>query len=270
MHGLALFLFIFLFWNVPEVQSAWAPDFIIIGAQKSGTTSLIHYISQHPQVAKTETEIHFFDAHYKYGLEWYKKQFPERKGPDGILGEKSPYYLCHPLVPQRVFENYPEIKIILILRNPVDRAYSQFWMNKRNKSEQLSFEEALAAETGRLEGEYEKIIQDPNYDSYNYRKYSYCTRGIYIDQIRRWFDYFPSEQFLILTLNDLKNDPQGTMAQVFQFLEVPNYALSHYTEENAGKNYPPMDPSTRIQLAKFFEPYNEELEEFLGRKLNWR
>ena len=99
-------------------NDAWAPDYIIVGAQKSGTTVLFSYINDHPMVLNKSGEIHFFDVQFSKGIEWYKKQFPKKPSSEYRIGDKSPYYFFHPLVPQRVAEMFPNVKIIMILRNP--------------------------------------------------------------------------------------------------------------------------------------------------------
>lgn len=246
----------------------WAPDFIIVGAQKSGTTELFRYIKDHPLVVNKRGEIHFFDLQFSKGLGWYKQQFPKRPSPEYKIGDKSPYYLFHPLVPKRVAKMFPNVKILMILRNPTDRAYSQYWHNVRRKREKISFEGVVKAEPQRLEGELEKILKNPKYNSFHYQHSSYLARGIYVDQVKRWLSYFPKEQIMILSSKDLRNDPNGTMARVFEFLGLPVFQdwKQHPDFYNV---YPPMDPNTRKELSDYFRPYNQQLEELLNMKFNW-
>lgn len=156
------------------------PQVIIIGAQKSGTGALYEILRQHPQIVDRPGEIHFFDIHFQKGIEWYKMQFPPSSNPASIRIDKSPYYLFHPSVPQRAFAILPKAKLIILLRNPIDRAYSQYFMNIRNNRESLSFSDAIKAETARLEGESERILFNLNTPSIsNHRIFSYLSRGIY-------------------------------------------------------------------------------------------
>ncbi len=253
---------------VSSLYGGWAPDFLIIGAQKSGTTALYHFLNQHPLVVKKMDETHYFDHNFDKTLEWYRNQFPERPKEGYLIGDKSPYYLFHPLVPERVHSLYPDVKILVILRNPVDRAYSQYWHNIRNKVETLTFEEVIEQEPERLKGEFEKLISDPTYKSYNYQKFSYQERGKYIEQLKRWLNYFKPEQILVITNDELRNKPKKTMGKVFDFLKIHRLGeLKPYIEGH--EPYPQMDLQLRQKLEDKFRPYNEELERLLQRTFLW-
>src|SRR5947209_6909997 len=208
------------------------PDFIIIGAQKGGTTSLYRYLIDHPNIAPIYIkEPHFFDIHFHKGVGWYRSHFPTAvekyyaryvEKHDLITGEASPYYLFHPRAPQRVAKTLPRAKLIVLLRNPIDRAYSQYQHQLRQPGvEPLSFEEAIAYEEKRLAGEEEKILRDEKYDSFNHRHYSYLARSTYVDQLRRWMSIFPREQFLILKSEELYAEPTAIVNQTLEFLNIP-------------------------------------------------
>ncbi|WP_287523664.1 sulfotransferase domain-containing protein [Okeania sp. SIO2C2] len=150
---------------------------MIIGAQKCGTNSLYNYLVQHPLIAASlQHEIHYFDLNFDKDLQWYQSQFPELE-PGIITGESSPYYLFHPLVPQRIFDIYPQIKLIILLRNPAERAISHYDHEVRLGTEKLTLKEAIAAEQNRLKGEVEKIIQTGTYYSFNHQHYTYLARA---------------------------------------------------------------------------------------------
>lgn len=247
------------------------PSFLIIGTQKGGTTSLYKYITQHPNVlAASKKEIHFFnnDKNFKLGMEWYKEQFAFKSEPPlkAITGEATPMYLFHPLAPVRIAQLLPSVKLIAILRNPVDRAYSHYQMRKRNGKEKRSFEEVIRHEKAQLSHKY--------LTSQNHHKMklvdSCLSRGIYIDQVKRWLDLFPKEQLLIKRFEDFKENPQQITNDVLQFLglEVDNFQIKNFHNFNPG-NYKPIDPVTRQKLASFYKPYNLSLEETLGMKFNW-
>lgn len=269
----AILSFLFLSLPLPSLiatEAEWAPDYFIVGAQKSGTTVMEQFIDNHPTISNKWGEIHFFDLKFDKGVEWYKQQFLPRPEPHFLIGDKSPYYLFHPLVPQRIAKLYPKSKIIIVLRNPVDRAYSQYWMNKGYlKFENLSFEDAIEAESNRLKGEKEKIINNPSYNSFEYQNHSYIARGIYVEQIKRWFEFFPRDQILIVDSNHLRNDTQKTMDKIFAFLGVPSYVPKE-NYKNEKSNYEPMNAATREKLIKFYQPYNEQLEALLGTKFDWK
>lgn len=258
---------IFLFW-CGFACAGWEPDFLIIGAQKSGTTALYHFLNQHPLIVKKMDETHYFDHNFDKSTEWYRQQFSERPSSGHLIGDKSPYYIFHPQVPQRVFQLYPNVKILVILRNPVDRAYSQYWHNVRNKIETLTFEEALNLEHNRISGEFEKLVNDPWYKSPNYQRYSYQERGKYVDQLKRWFQYFSKDQILVITSDELKESTLETMTKVFTFLGIE--PLQELIPFPAGHEpYPEMDQVLRKKLLRKFRFYNKALEELLGRQFTW-
>lgn len=248
--------------------SAQPPDFLIIGVQKGGTTSLYNYLIQHPQILPaSQKEVHYFDLNYDKGPEWYLQQFPPRH-LDQLAGEASPYYIFHPHVPQRVYQFSPQIKLILLLRNPIDRAISHYYYYIKIRYETLPLEEAIAAEPQRLQGELEKLLADETYYSYNHQHHSYLTRGHYADQLQTWLQYFPQEQLLILKSEDLYHNPAGTFNRVLTFLNLPPHPLKTYAKHNAG-DYPPINPTTYQHLKDYFRPHNGRLTDLLGREFNW-
>ncbi len=248
----------------------WEIDFIIIGAQKSGTTSLYNYLIQHPQVVPARTkEVHYFDLNFDKGISWYQEQFhPCDRQNKLITGEASPYYIFHPLVAKRVQQTLPKVKIIILLRNPVERAISHYYHEVRLGVEEKGIEEAIASEPTRLAGETEKILENPNYYSFNHQHYTYLSRGKYLDQIKNWLNHFPKQQILILKSEDLYNHPPTILNQVCNFLEIPPYQLPDYGKYNAGE-YPPIDPAMYQQLTTYFQPHNQNLENYLNRNFNW-
>ncbi len=246
------------------------PDFLIIGAQKCGTTSLLYYLGQHPQIALSEKkEIHFFDKKYQMGLDWYENQFPRKSDRAKITGEATPYYLFHPFVPQRVAHHYPEIKIIILLRNPVDRAYSHFWMIKSRELEPLqTFEEAIEAEAERIEPEMSKMLSNPEYRSISYQHHSYLSRGKYYEQIQNWLRYFPTSSFWFIKTERLKTKPIAELEKLYLFLGIKCTLPGDLSFQRTGE-YPPMKPETRKQLNNYFDPYNKKLKTILGNEFTW-
>lgn len=241
------------------------PDFIIIGGQKCGTTSLYNYLIQHPEIVAAATkEVHFFDLQFDKGVEWYEAQFPE----NGITGEASPYYIFHPLVPQRIHQLYPNVKLIALLRDPVARTISHYFHEVRLGFEELSLESAIASETTRLQGETEKILADSTYYSFNHQHYTYRSRSLYLDQLKHWQKYFPSEQLLILESEEFYKNPATTVNQVFEFLQLPPYQLAQYSIYNMG-DYPQVSETILHQLADSFQPHNQQLAAYLGREFTW-
>lgn len=251
-------------------QTPKPPDFIIIGAQKGGTTSLYNYLTQHPQIAHaTQKEVHYFDLNFDKGADWYYSQFPQPKSGENLLtGEASPYYICHPQVPGRVHDFSPKIKIIALLRNPVERAISHYYYYIKIGYESLSLENAIASEPERLKGEIEKLLANPNYQSYEYQHHSYLTRGIYADQLPAWMKLFPKEQILIIKSEDLYTNPSATVNTVLEFLDLPAQQLETYGKHNSNE-YPPISEAVYQQLRAYFRSHNQRLAELCDRDFGW-
>ena len=251
--------------KLPMNDLAVPPDFLIIGVQKGGTTSLYNYLIQHPQVAAANhKEVHFFDLNFDKGIEWYKSQFSNSTEGDRLLtGEASPYYIFHPRVAERVYDLFPQIKIILLLRNPIERAISHYYYYVKIGCENLSLEAAIAAEPQRLAGEIEKLIANETYYSYNHQHHAYLSRGIYADQLSNWLKFFPKEQMLILKSEDLYTNPAATFNTTLEFLNLPPHQLENYEKYNAGE-YPPIREEMYQQLTAYFQPHNQRLAELLG------
>jgi Sulfotransferase domain len=253
------------------------PDFLIIGAEKAGTTFLYWQLCKHPYVERAaEKELHYFDSGkwFNRDVGWYRSQFPPPAWRDGqkiISGEASPYYLIHPTSPRRASRTIPNVMLIALLRNPVDRAYSAYCHKVSSGEEPLSFEEALAEEENRTAGELEKMLSDENYYSRNLRVHAYRSRGIYVDQIRRWHKYFAADQLLVLRSEDLFADPIATLGVVHEFLELPKFdtKITSLTKKRNRRTYQPMEPATRHRLEQFFEPHNQRLYEYLGVDFDW-
>jgi hypothetical protein len=240
------------------------PDFLIIGAQKCGTTSLYYYLTQHPDIVPaTQKEVHFFDLNFHKGIEWYQAQFPLKTNPQQLTGESSPYYVFHPCVPRRIYQLFPNIKLIVLLRDPITRAWSHYHHEVRLGFENLSFEQAIKKESERLNGEVEKLLINETYYSFNHQHYTYLARGIYSEQLERWMSYFPQQQCLILKSEEFYKNPAQTLKQVFKFLEVPVYPLDYSIHYNIG-DYPPLSSETQQWLISYFQPYNQTLQEKFG------
>jgi hypothetical protein len=241
------------------------PDFIIIGAQKCGTTSLYNYLVKHPNIHSAATkELHFFDHKFNKGFWWYRAHFPTTL---------EQYYTEH--IAKRVAQFLPQVKLIVLLRNPVDRLYSQYRHKvERGKHEKLPLAEAIAREEERIQGEREKIATVKNYFSDSYQHFAYKARGRYAEQLEAWFSHFPREQFLILKSEDLYANPGEIYKQALEFLNVPAFEPESlkkgYKQYNKSKETPSkMNPEIRKQLLAYYEPYNQQLYQLVGRDFAW-
>lgn len=254
------------------------PDFLIIGAQKCGTTSLYTFLMQHPNVGPAfEKEVRYFNNHYQKGENWYRAHFPtnyykylmtQRAGTRLITGEGEPSYLPNPVVPQRAFDLTPGVKLIVMLRNPVDRAYSHYQHRFARGREALTFEEVVRADKETLRNGWDHIPTD-DYKRLGHSHYSYLPRGVYVDQIRNWMTVFPKEQFLIIRAEDFFSDTQIIFNEVLAFLGLPEQRLQRNESHYAGKYTRQMSAETRQDLANYFYPHNQRLCEYLGRDFAW-
>ena len=258
------------------------PSFMVIGAQRCGTTSLYSYLVQHPLILPSfKKEVHFFDHNYHRGTLWYKAFFPSifqliiKQKENGLAshrsmltGEATPYYFFHPLAPKRIARILPNVKLIVLLRNPIDRAFSHYNHEVRMGTETLSFEEAIKHEKSRLQGEREKILTKANYRSYAYQHFSYLNRGIYISQVLYWLNFFPIDQLHVVCSEDFFEYPESVLKDITKFLGVPPFKLKRYRQYNQAK-YKKMDSLLRKKLATYFKSYNEHLYTFLGRSYRW-
>jgi hypothetical protein len=259
------------------------PDFVIIGAKRGGSTSMYKYVLEHPLIQPLFPRRqhikgpHYYDTGYAHGLTWYRSHFPvEVAGrqairpfsPLSICGEASPYYMFHPLAPERLARDFPGVRIIAVLRDPVERAYSHFKERTHHGGETLSFEDALAAESDRLRGEAERIVADPAYVSAEHEHHSYLAQGRYLDMLPRWFRLFPSDQFHIALSEEFYADPDREVNAVWNFLGLPPHELRSRFKHN----YMPsadMLPETRVRLQESLADHHRGLADLLGRPLPW-
>ena len=249
------------------------PGYIVIGTHKGGTSSIQTYLTQHPQLfGGTHKEVHFFDYQFSRGEAYYRSVFPLGKElPEGSLtGEATPFYMVHPLVPARVAQLLPQVKLIVLLRDPVDRAISHYYHQIRRGREKLSIEEGFAIEMERIGSEKKRLLDGEVFKPEPFRRFSYTERGLYADQLERWFNYFPREQFFIDTSERFYGDTPGFLADVFDFLGVDAQAqVGDLKPRNVG--LPREDHlAVRAKLSEYFTPHNQRLESLLGRTFDWQ
>ena len=244
------------------------PDAVILGAQKSGTSSLHNYLVQQPGVIEPlRKEVHYFDVNFGRGEAWYRAHFG-RRGEPGLNIDSSPYYLFHPAVPRRMHVLLPDAKLIVLLRDPVRRAYSHYWHERDKGREKLEFEAAIAAEAGRLGDAHKRLADGTLERSFAHQHFSYVARGRYAEQLEAWFDVYPRERILILKFEDLAKEPLATLNTTLGFLGLPPAAAVDLEARNT-RRYPPMAEAVAAQLRDCFAPHNRRLEALLGRSMGW-
>lgn len=259
------------------------PDFMVIGTKRGGTTSLWNYLVEHAAVmpmyppSRGLKSPWYFYVNYERGDAWYRSHFAtegqldrlERQlGVRPLTGEACPYYLYCPRSPGRIAERMPDLKMLVVLRDPVKRAYSHYWESVNKGVEDLGFEEALAAEAERTAGELERIAAEPYYYSESHDFHSYRDRGVYLPQLRRWVEHFPRERFLIMSSEELYRDEQAAVDRVCGFLGLSEFRLPRVDRHNY-RPAPPMRDETAAELTEFYRPHNRALFEWLGEDLGW-
>ena len=254
------------------------PDYIVIGGQKCGTTSLHDYIKRHPNIVPPyKKDSSFFDANYFRGFQWYRAHFPLQNRMNALLaggrhfitGEVTTTYMFHPLAAERAAKHLTgNIRFIALLRNPAIRAYSQYQHMKRTGRETVSFREAIQKENERLDGILQRVEAGDDEAHMIFRNFAYRARGCYAEQLERWFQCFSRDQFLILKSEDLFTDPEQFCKRVYDFLGLPNFKLEKYENANPGL-YSEADTKIIKELEEYFAPYNQKLYDLAGINFGW-
>jgi hypothetical protein len=252
------------------------PDFIIIGAQKAGTTSLFQYLSEHPQLFESfKKEVHFFDGGsnprfdaYDRGPLWYQAHFPLRRrmASNYKTFEASPLYLFHPLVAERLHRLLPRVKLIALLRHPTERAISHYFHEQRKGREKLPILQAMQAEQERLS----KALGQQDFRDPAFRHFSYKQRGLYEQQLRRYLQYFSPEQLLVLGSEKFFADPHTAMRQVLEFVGVDaGFEAKQLKPRNVSKNRQQVDAEVYDYLDAYFAPHYRSLYDLVGQDFGW-
>ena len=263
------------------VGSRMVPGFLIVGAQRCGTTSLFKTLSQHPGVLPPAYHkgVHYFDTDYRRGMNWYLGHFPgsgkakavrQQLGVRGITGESSPYYMFHPLAGQRIAKELPSVKLLVLLRDPVERAYSAHSHElARGYETESSFERALELEEERIAGEAERMAADPTYESHHLQHHAYLARGQYVEQLERLAALVGRDRLHVIDSDDFFADPRPAFDAVCDFLGLPRWADISFGKHNA-RSRSPMSAELRGLLEGHFAPYDERLADWWGRVPSWR
>lgn len=248
------------------------PSFLIIGAQKAGTTSLYQYLSQQPGVLPAfRKEIHYLSyLHGRRSERWYRAYFPRAPHDSAaITGEASTYYHMCLRAPERAARLLPSARILFIVRDPVERAFSQYRHSVRKGFERGSFEQAIERERAELPRELERLAADEGYESYLHQHQAYLARGCYMDQLERWLRWYDRSRVLVLRAEDLFAEPERTYAEVLAFLGVEQVRKVAFEPHNRFVSRQTIEPGLRRRIARFYMPHNERLAEWLGRDLAW-
>ncbi len=259
------------------------PSFLICGGQRCGTTSLYRALSQHPVVMKAVLHkgVHYFDTSYDRGMSWYKAHFPlhrnaekiaERYGFAAQTFESSPYYMYHPQAVARIARDLPQAKLIVLVRDPVERAYSQHHHEvARGFESERDFGAALALEAARLHRQEERLAEDPAYYSFAHQHHAYRARGEYARYLSVMAQHIGREQIHVVESERFFADPEPVYDEVCEFLGLPTYLeRPAFERHNARTRQSDMDAALRRELTDYYLPHDDALARWLGRMPIWR
>jgi Sulfotransferase domain len=255
------------------------PSFILVGAQRAGTTSLFRALMAHPLIfsANFHKGVNYFDVNYHRPFSWYQGHFPtdawlRRHCGDAdaepVTFEASGYYMFHPCAAERMARHLPDVRILAMLRDPVERAYSAWKHESARGYETETFERALELEDERLAGEVHRMQADRGYASFAHRHQAYRRRGEYVDQLDRLLDFFPADRLHVIDSETFFEQPEPTYAGVLDFLGLPQALPDRFDRWN-GRPSSPMAPSTRAELREHFGAPDQALADLLGRRPAW-
>lgn len=256
------------------------PDFIIIGARKCGTTSLYEYLTRHPDVLPAlSKELYYFDHHYEKGADWYRRHFATRLekwvyekalNQSVITGEATPSYFYHPITAQRIAELMPQVKLILLLREPIEAAYSAYQFGIKMgtyTAEEIVFEQVIQAELRYIK-QGGKLFERQNGTFAINPRCSLLARHTYIELIKPWFEVFDESQIKVVFSEELFSNTVKVCGEIQEFLQLPAHELEDYEPFNKN-SYHKLRNADEMGLKEFFTPFNEQLGSFLGRKIAW-
>lgn len=263
---------IFGLYNYPTRRLRGEPSFLIVGAEKAGTTSLHDYLLQHPEVIEGHRkEVQYFSRYFYHSWDWYRAHFPLRSKLEGKLcGEASPYYIFHPYAAERIHGTLPKCKIIILLREPIARSVSQYYHEVAKGREYLSMADAFDAEEARTRGELERM-HSPLYLPFNHEHFSYVGKSVYVDQVRRYLNVFPREQVLVMQSERFFRETAEVVRNVFEFVGIDaSFLPENLAPSNVSRQQKEQLPERiHTELTAFFAAKNEELYQLIGERFDW-
>jgi hypothetical protein len=253
------------------------PSFLIAGGQRCGTTSMYRALAAHPAVVKAVLHkgVHYFDVGYRHGFAWYRGHFPLRRTGERVSAavgaraqtfESSPYYMYHPLAAERIAAALPEVRLVVLVRDPVERAYSQHAHEVARGFETVpDFGVALALEPARLAGEEARLRADPSYHSHSHQHHAYRERGRYVEHLERLADVFGRDRIHVVDSERFFAEPEPVYDGVLDFLGLPQLGYPAFERHNA-RPRSPLPAPLRAELTGHFQPYDERLAAWLGHR----
>lgn len=252
-------------------RTGMVPGYLVVGTKRGGSTSIAHYINQHPEVApcRSSKGTHYFDVNHGRGWSWYLSCFPPATSGQRLTGEASPYYMFHPLAPEWIARELPDVRLVVSLREPVARAWSHHQYETQQGYEDQPFEEALRLEDERLAGEEERLRRDPSYESFSHRHHAYLRRGHYAEQLERLYALFDPAQVLVLRSESMFTDPHGELDRVWAHLGLSPVTLDGL--DRLKPTHRPLDISDDLarELDHHYRPWNDRLAKLPGVGFTW-
>lgn len=266
-----------LLWRRATANRRPLPDFVLLGAMRAGTTSLFRDLQKHPQmVPPMKKEIHYFDYHHADGLAWYRAHFPTSSERDvvqvrrgrSLTGEGTPNYLAHPYAPRWAADELPETRFIVLLRDPVERAFSHWKLMTRLGHETLPFAQAVARETDRIGPDWRRMQREPEHPAGDWFRFSYVARGRYAEQLERWFDAIDRSRFLVVRSEDHHSEPGETWDRIIAFIGADPWRPPDFSDAHGTASQGP-DPDVAARLRTELAPDAERLTALLGANFAW-
>jgi Sulfotransferase domain len=259
-----------------RATSRWRryPSFVIIGGQRCGTTTLFKALAAHPQVRRPPVDkgTDYYSLYYARGMSWYRSRMPfvPSGAPPRQAFEACTYYMFHPLAVERIAKDFPELKLVALLRDPVTRAYSAYKHEyARGFETESDFRRALELEDARLAGEVDRIRADSTYESIPHRHHAYRRRGQYAEQIARVFEHFPRSQVHIMDSEAFFAEPSAEYRRLIDFLGLERWEPGSFAAQNVRPGSP-MPDDAREFLVEHYRSHDAALAELLGRRLTWQ
>lgn len=242
------------------------PGYLVVGTKRGGSTSLADWINQHPEVApcRTRKGTHYFDVNYSRGWSWYLSAFEGRSSQWETTGEASPYYMFHPLAAERIARHLPDARLVVSLRDPIERAWSHHRYETEKGYETEDFDRAIDLEAQRTGGEEERLRSDGSYQSFAHRHHTYLARGHYAEQLERIYGLFPREQVLVLRTEDVFTDPHTQLDRVWDHIGVSRVRLDGLSRRKETSKDLTMSPATRRRLQSYYGEWNDRLYQLNG------
>ena len=251
------------------------PNFLVIGVGRGGTTSLYEYLGQHNCITKSAyDEIGYFDDNFHLGINWYRSMFPTTFHKKKIIAkygnfltfEVTPWYIRKPWITERIQDIVKNVKIIAVLRNPIDRTYSHYHLALRDNTISKSFDEIVDQDIDILK-KSSSLDRDKNYFN-NVVQNSFLARSFYAEQLEHWFKIFNKKNILTVSSESLSKNTQNTLNIIFSFLNLNHQNIPNLEKMNVGK-YPPMSNTIHKKLFDYFYEYNEKLFDLIDERYDW-